>query len=93
MAARYLTSVSRRDEMRNDCSREVTTSGMMHALINSPFDPVMYGAPIFMTGILLGIGFSACMTYPTQFVSKEKSPSASAVVNMGGQLGGRPLKF
>jgi ACS family glucarate transporter-like MFS transporter len=71
----------------------VATACMMYALINSPADPVMYGALIFMTGLLLSIGYSAYMAYPMQFVAKEKFPLSSAVVNMGGQLGGAATPF
>lgn len=71
----------------------VATTGMMYTLINSPADPVLYGALIFMTGMLLSIGYSAYMAYPMQFVAKEKFPLANAVVNMGGQLGGAATPF
>lgn len=71
----------------------VAIAGMMYALINSPADPVLYGALIFLTGLLLSIGYSAYMAYPMQFVAKAKFPLASAVVNMGGQLGGAAAPF
>ncbi|USX16611.1 MFS transporter [Oxalobacteraceae bacterium OTU3CAMAD1] len=65
-----------------------STAVMMYVLINAPADPVTYGFLLFLTGILLSIGYSAYMVYPMAFVSKEKFPTANAVVNMGGQLGG-----
>ncbi|USX28982.1 MFS transporter [Oxalobacteraceae bacterium OTU3CINTB1] len=65
-----------------------STAIMMYVLINAPADPVTYGFLLFLTGILLSIGYSAYMVYPMAFVSKEKFPTANAVVNMGGQLGG-----
>ena len=65
-----------------------STAVMMYVLINAPVDPVTYGFLLFLTGILLSIGYSAYMVYPMAFVSKEKFPTANAVVNMGGQLGG-----
>jgi MFS transporter, ACS family, glucarate transporter len=71
----------------------LATAGMMYTLINSPADPLLYGVLIFITGMLLSIGFSAYMAYPMQFVTKEKFPLASAVVNMGGQLGGAATPF
>jgi sugar phosphate permease len=71
----------------------LATAGMMYALINSPADPVLYGLLLFMTGVLLSIGFSAYMAYPMQLVTKEKFPLASAIVNMGGQLGGAAAPF
>lgn len=66
----------------------LSTAIMMYVLINSPSDPVAYGVLLFLTGVLLSIGYSAYMVYPMPFVSKEKFPLANAVVNMGGQLGG-----
>jgi len=66
----------------------LSTAGVMFALINSPSDPTYYAALIFLTGLLLCIGYSAYMAYPMAFVEKSKFPIASAVVNMGGQLGG-----
>lgn len=71
----------------------LATAGMMFALINSPADPVLYAALIFLTGVLLSIGYSAYMVYPMPFVAKEKFPVANAVVNMGGQLGGAATPF
>lgn len=66
----------------------LSTAVMMYVLINAPADPVTYGFLLFLTGVLLSIGYSAYMVYPMAFVSKEKFPTANAVVNMGGQLGG-----
>jgi ACS family glucarate transporter-like MFS transporter len=66
----------------------LSTAVMMYLLINSPTDPTTYGVLLFLTGLLLSIGYSAYMVYPMSFVSKEKFPVANAVVNMGGQLGG-----
>lgn len=71
----------------------VSTAVMMFVLINSPADPYVYGFLLFMTGVLLSIGFSAYMAYPMPFVSKAKFPVANAVVNMGGQLGGAAAPF
>jgi ACS family glucarate transporter-like MFS transporter len=66
----------------------ISTAIMMYILINAPADPVTYGALLFLTGVLLSVGYSAYMVYPMPFVSKEKFPLANAIVNMGGQLGG-----
>lgn len=71
----------------------LSTAGMMLALINSPADPVLYGVLLFLTGVLLSIGFSAYMSYPMSFVAKKKFPIANAIVNMGGQLGGAAAPF
>lgn len=66
----------------------LSTAGMMYALINSPNDPVLLGLLMFVTGILLNLGFSAFMVYPMGFTTKETFPIASSIVNTGGQLGG-----
>lgn len=71
----------------------LATAGMMFGLINSPSDPVIYGILLFATGVLLSIGFSAYMAYPMALASKEKFPLASAIINMGGQLGGAAAPF
>ncbi|KWK44919.1 MFS transporter [Burkholderia stagnalis] len=71
----------------------LATALMMFAMIHSPADPVLYGALMFLTGMLLSIGFSAYMVYPMPLVAKKKFPVASAIVNMGGQLGGAATPF
>jgi len=71
----------------------LATAVMMFALINSPADPMAYGLLLFMTGVLLSIGYSAYMVYPMPFVAKEKFPVANAIVNMAGQLGGAATPF
>lgn len=71
----------------------IATAGMMLVLINSPANPALFGFLLFMTGVLLSIGFSAYMVYPMTFISKEKFPVANAIVNMGGQLGGAATPF
>jgi sugar phosphate permease len=65
-----------------------STAIMMYLLINAPAEPVAYGGLLFLTGMLLSVGYSAYMAYPMAFVAKEKFPVANAVINMGGQLGG-----
>jgi MFS transporter, ACS family, glucarate transporter len=71
----------------------IGTVGMMFALIHSPTDPVLYSVLIFLTGMTLSIGFSAYMAYPMPLVAKKKFPLATAIVNMGGQLGGAATPF
>lgn len=66
----------------------LSTAVMMYVLINAPANPTLFGILLFLTGVLLSIGFSAYMVYPMTFISKEKFPIANAIVNMGGQLGG-----
>ena len=71
----------------------ISTALMMFVLIHSPADPTIYGGLLFLTGVLLSIGFSAYMAYPMPFIAKEKFPVANAIVNMGGQLGGAAGPF
>ena len=71
----------------------LATAVMMYSLINSPSNPTLYAALLFLTGLLLSIGFSAYMAYPMPFIAKEKFPIANAIVNMGGQLGGAAAPF
>ena len=66
----------------------LATAGMMVLLVNSPTDPTEYAALLFLTGVLLSIGFSGYMCYPMALVAKKNFPVASSLVNMGGQLGG-----
>jgi MFS transporter, ACS family, glucarate transporter len=66
----------------------LATAGTMYALIQSPADPTAFAALLFVTGVLLSIGFSAYMAYPMGLASKKTYPVANAVVNMGGQIGG-----
>ncbi len=71
----------------------LATAGMMYLLINSPADPLQYGLLLLLTGALLSIGYSSYMVYPMALASKSKFPISSAVVNMGGQLGGAATPF
>lgn len=71
----------------------ISTSIMMLLLIHTPANPAVCALLLFMTGLLLSIGFSAYMVYPMSFIAKEKFPVANALVNMGGQLGGAATPF
>ncbi|MNN64449.1 Major Facilitator Superfamily protein [compost metagenome] len=48
---------------------------------------------LLLTGVLLSVGYSSYMVYPMALASKSKFPISSAVVNMGGQLGGAATPF
>ena len=65
-----------------------STVFMMYALIHSPNDPYMLALLMFVTGILLNLGYSAFMVYPMALTNKQTYPIAMSVVNTGGQLGG-----
>ncbi|MFF5864370.1 MFS transporter [Pseudomonas sp. NPDC012596] len=71
----------------------LATAGMMYALINSPNDPTLYAALLFMTGTLISIGYSSYMVYPMGLATKKAFPIASSIVNTGGQLGGAAAPF
>ncbi|MCC5468524.1 MFS transporter [Pelosinus sp. Bkl1] len=65
-----------------------STVFMMYALIHSPNDPTMLGILLFITGILLNLGYSSFMVYPMGLATKQTFPVAVSVINTGGQLGG-----
>lgn len=71
----------------------LATVGTMYALINSPNDPTLYAALLFLTGTLISIGYSSYMVYPMGLATKKTFPIASSIVNMGGQLGGAAAPF
>ncbi|XYQ53408.1 MFS transporter [Pectobacterium carotovorum] len=71
----------------------ISTSIMMLLLIYTPANPVVYATLLFLTGLLLSIGFSAYMAYPMSFIARDKFPTANALVNMGGQLGAAATPF
>lgn len=66
----------------------LATVGTMYALVQSPNDPTAFAALLFVTGVLLSIGFSAYMAYAMGLASKRTYPVANSIVNMGGQIGG-----
>jgi sugar phosphate permease len=66
----------------------IATAGTMYTLMHSPSDPVLFAGLLFMTGLLLSIGYSAYMAYPMMLATKKTFPVANAIVNTGGQLGG-----
>ncbi len=66
----------------------ITTALMMYALIYSPEDPWLLGTLLFVTGLLLSLGFSGFVVYPMRLVSKDVYPIAASITNIGGQLGG-----
>ncbi len=66
----------------------LATSFMMYSLVYAPNDATMLGLLLFLTGLLLSLGYSAYSVYPMGATTKEAYPMAYGVVNMGGQLGG-----
>lgn len=66
----------------------ISTSIMMYSLIYAPANPILLAGLLFLTGVLLALGYSAFMAYPMALVEKEKFPIGTAIINTGGQLGG-----
>ncbi len=66
----------------------LSTIFMMYALVYAPNEPYLLALLMFVTGILLNLGYSAFMVYPMALTTKQTYPIAMSVVNTGGQLGG-----
>lgn len=66
----------------------LSTTVMMYSLIHAPADPYLLAGLLFLTGVLLALGYSAFMVYPMGRTNKETYPVAFGIVNTGGQLGG-----
>lgn len=66
----------------------LTTAFFMYSLISSPADPWLLGGLLFVTGFFLSLGFSGFVVYPMGLVTKEQFSIATAITNVGGQLGG-----
>ncbi|MDF7667250.1 MFS transporter [Orbaceae bacterium ESL0727] len=66
----------------------ISTSFTMYALVYAPENIFYLGTLLFVTGFLLALGYSAFIVYPMGRVNKTSYPTAFAIINMGGQLGG-----
>ena len=66
----------------------ITTCFTMYSLINAPNDPFMLGLLLFVTGVLLSLGFAGPTVYAMGLVTKELFPVATAITNTCGQMGG-----
>ncbi len=66
----------------------LTTAGTMYSLIYSPQNALLLGCLLFVLGFFLALGFSAFVVYPMGLVTKAQFPIATAITNVGGQLGG-----
>lgn len=78
----------RKPTMMITCASTVV---MMYALTQAPNDAYLLAALLFVTGVLLSVGYSAYAIYPSRMTSREVFPLATAVANTGGQLGGAVL--
>jgi sugar phosphate permease len=64
------------------------TTLTMYALVYAPNSAAYLGFMLFMTGLLLALGYSAFAVYPMGVTTKETYPVAFGIINSGGQLGG-----
>ena len=64
------------------------TAVMMAVLINLPEDPTLVSVGLFMTGLLLNVGWPAFTAYPKGLTTGSTYPVAISLVNSGGNLGG-----
>ena len=78
----------RKPTMMITCASTVV---MMYALTQAPNDAVLLAALLFVTGVLLSVGYSAYAIYPSRMTTRSVFPLATAVSNTGGQLGGAVL--
>lgn len=65
-----------------------STSLTMYSLVFAPENMYLLGCLLFITGFLLSLGYSAFIVYPMARADKASYPTAFAIINMGGQLGG-----
>lgn len=66
----------------------LSTCVMMLFLLNAPSDPTLLGIILFMTGVLLALGYNGFFSYPMGLTTKEKFPIAEGIMQTGGQFGG-----
>jgi sugar phosphate permease len=64
------------------------TGVMMLVLIHTPSDVFSVTLLLFMTGVLLNIGFWGFSVYPMGLTTKQSYPIAASLVNTCGQAGG-----
>lgn len=70
-----------------------STVVMMYLLVWSPNDPLMLAILLFVTGVLLNLGYSTFLAYPMGLTSQRRLPFASSIVNTAGSLGGAFAPF
>lgn len=65
----------------------IFTTVTMYALIYAPNNVVYLGIMLFMTGLMIGLGYPGFSVYPMGVASKEAYPVAFSLVNFIGQIG------
>lgn len=63
----------------------------MYALVYAPENMALLAILLFITGLLLSLGYSAFSVYAMGRVDKDTYPVAYGIINMGGQLGGMTM--
>jgi sugar phosphate permease len=66
----------------------LATCIMMIVLINVPENVTLVAMALFMVGFMINIGWPAFTAYPMGLTTKKTYPTAIALVNSGGNLGG-----
>jgi sugar phosphate permease len=66
----------------------IATVVMMFVLINVPENSTLVAAALFMVGFMLNIGWPAFTAYPMGLTTGKTYPTAIALVNSGGNIGG-----
>lgn len=66
----------------------LATGIMMIILINVPENVTLVACTLFMVGFMINVGWPAFTAYPMGLTTKETYPTAIALVNSGGNLGG-----
>ena len=66
----------------------LATCIMMIILINVPENVMLVAFTLFMVGFMINVGWPAFTAYPMGLTTKETYPTAIALVNSGGNLGG-----
>lgn len=66
----------------------LATCIMMIVLINVPENVTLVAITLFMVGFMINVGWPAFTAYPMGLTTKKTYPTAIALVNSGGNLGG-----
>ncbi|MBL8265803.1 MFS transporter [Steroidobacter sp.] len=70
-----------------------STVVMMYSLTAAPNDAVVLALLLFVTGVLLSVGYSAYSIYPSRMTTKKAFPVATSLLNTGGQFGTASIPF
>lgn len=65
----------------------ICTMITMYALVYAPNNVIYLGVMLFLTGLMIGLGYPGFSVYPMGVASKEAYPVAFSLVNFIGQIG------